>query len=131
MLDIILCHLRKVCHFISYYAECHNADFQYAECRYALCHYAECRGALTKTLNIFSRFLDKKRVPIYHFSVALYKVKTVIRKSEDLGRPLLVYGTARFKKCKQLFGYQHLPLLGDIWWSKLFSRFKCCSFLKH
>ncbi len=27
-------------------------------------------------------------------------------------------GTARFEKCKQLFEYQHLLLLGDIWWSK-------------
>jgi hypothetical protein len=27
-------------------------------------------------------------------------------------------GTARFKECKQLFEYQHLLLLGDIWWSK-------------
>ncbi len=57
MLDIKLCHLRKVCHFIYYYySDCHNADFQYAECRYADCRNAECRGALTKTLNIFSRF---------------------------------------------------------------------------
>jgi hypothetical protein len=28
-------------------------------------------------------------------------------------------GRAHFKKCKQLFEYQHLLLLGDIWWSKL------------
>jgi hypothetical protein len=28
-------------------------------------------------------------------------------------------GTAHFKKCKQLFEYQHLLLLRDIWWSKL------------
>jgi hypothetical protein len=27
--------------------------------------------------------------------------------------------TARFEKCKQLFEYQHLLLLRDIWWSKL------------
>ena len=27
------------------------------------------------------------------------------------------YGTAHFKKCKQLFEYQHLSLLRDIWWS--------------
>jgi hypothetical protein len=27
-------------------------------------------------------------------------------------------GTAHFKKCKQLFEYQHLLLLKDIWWSK-------------
>jgi hypothetical protein len=26
--------------------------------------------------------------------------------------------TARFKKCKQLFEYPHLLLLGDIWWAK-------------
>jgi len=28
-------------------------------------------------------------------------------------------GTVRFKKCKQLFEYQHLVLLRDICWSKL------------
>jgi hypothetical protein len=28
-------------------------------------------------------------------------------------------GTARFKKYKQFFEYQHLLLLRDIWWSKL------------
>ncbi len=27
-------------------------------------------------------------------------------------------GTAHFKKCKQLFEYQHLRLLRDIWWTK-------------
>jgi hypothetical protein len=27
-------------------------------------------------------------------------------------------GTARFKKCKKLFEYQHLLLLRNIWWSK-------------
>jgi hypothetical protein len=27
-------------------------------------------------------------------------------------------GTGRFKKCKQLFEYDHLLLLRDIWWSK-------------
>ncbi len=37
-------------------------------------------------------------------------------------------GTAHFKKCKQLFVYQHLLLLGDIWWSKFESIFKYCSF---
>jgi hypothetical protein len=33
-------------------------------------------------------------------------------------------GTAHFKKCNQLFEYQHLLLLRDIWWSKLKSIFK-------
>jgi hypothetical protein len=28
-------------------------------------------------------------------------------------------GTVCFKKCKQLFAYQHLLLIRDIWWSKL------------
>jgi len=28
-----------------------------------------------------------------------------------------INGTVHFKKCKQLFGYQHLLLLRDIWWS--------------
>jgi hypothetical protein len=37
-------------------------------------------------------------------------------------------GTAHFKKCKQLFEYQHLLLLRDIWWWKFYSIFKCCSF---
>jgi hypothetical protein len=27
-------------------------------------------------------------------------------------------GTARLKKCKQLFEYQHLLLLSDTWWLK-------------
>jgi len=30
----------------------------------------------------------------------------------------LINGTKRFKKHKQLFEYQHLLLLRDIWWSK-------------
>ncbi len=37
-----------------------------------------------------------------------------------LGRSLwsdIYNGTAHFKKCKQLFKYQHLLLLRDIWWS--------------
>jgi hypothetical protein len=40
-------------------------------------------------------------------------------------------GTARLKKCKQLFKYQHLLLLRDIWWSKFKSTFKCSSFFQH
>ncbi len=28
-------------------------------------------------------------------------------------------GTAFFKNCKQLFKFQHLLLLRDVWWSKL------------
>ncbi len=28
-------------------------------------------------------------------------------------------GTASFEKCKQLFEYQHLLLLKDIWWPEL------------
>jgi hypothetical protein len=40
-------------------------------------------------------------------------------------------GTARFKKCKQLFEYQHLLLLRDIWQSTLESIFKCSSFFQH
>jgi len=28
----------------------------------------------------------------------------------------IVNGTARFKRCKQLFEYQYLLLLEDIWW---------------
>ncbi len=32
---------------------------------------------------------------------------------------LCVNGTARFKRCKQLFENQHLLLIRDIWWSKL------------
>jgi hypothetical protein len=43
----------------------------------------------------------------------------------------IINGTARFNKCKQLFEYQHLPLLRDIWWSKFYSIFKCCSFIQH
>jgi hypothetical protein len=42
---------------------------------------------------------------IYSFSA----IKPV--KSQNNGRAL-------FKKCKQLFEYQHLLLLRDIWWSK-------------
>jgi len=34
-------------------------------------------------------------------------------------------GTAHFKQCEKLFGYQHLLLLRDIWWSKLETIFKC------
>jgi len=33
--------------------------------------------------------------------------------------------------CKELFEYKHLFLLRDIWWSKLYSIFKCCSFFQH
>ncbi len=29
-----------------------------------------------------------------------------------------INGTACFKKCKQLFEYEHLLLLRDMWWSK-------------
>jgi hypothetical protein len=31
---------------------------------------------------------------------------------------LIDNGTVRLKKCEQLFEYQHLLLLRDIWWSK-------------
>jgi hypothetical protein len=66
--------------------------------------------------------------------------KTVATQSKDAGRgfeytttynqEVVVYigrgfesciaytGTTRFKKCKQLFEYQQLLLLRDIWWSK-------------
>jgi hypothetical protein len=40
-------------------------------------------------------------------------------------------GTARLKKCKQLFEYQHLLLLRDIWWSKFKSILICCPFFQH
>ncbi len=42
------------------------------------------------------------------------------------GRIMLANGTANFKKCKQLFEYQHLLLFRDIWWSKFYSISKCC-----
>jgi hypothetical protein len=32
------------------------------------------------------------------------------------------------KNVKKLFEYKHLLLLRDIWWSKFYSIFKCCSF---
>jgi hypothetical protein len=32
----------------------------------------------------------------------------------------IVNGTVSFNKCKQLFEYQHLLLLRDIWWWKFF-----------
>jgi hypothetical protein len=38
--------------------------------------------------------------------------------SEVHGYELTGNGTLRFEKCKQLFKYQYLLLLGDIWWSK-------------
>jgi len=44
---------------------------------------------------------------------------------------MLFNWTACFKKCKQLFEYQHLLLLRDIWWSKFLSIFKCCTFFQH
>ncbi len=37
-------------------------------------------------------------------------------------------GTAHFKKCKQLFEYQYLLLISDIWWSMFKPIFKYCSF---
>ncbi len=40
-------------------------------------------------------------------------------------------GTACFKKRKQQFEYQHLLLPRDIWWSKFYCIFKCCSFFQH
>ncbi len=40
-------------------------------------------------------------------------------------------GTARFKNSKQMFWYQHLLLLRDIWWSKFKSIFICSSFFQH
>jgi hypothetical protein len=48
--------------------------------------------------------------------------------SKEIEKP---NGTAQFKQCKQLFEYQHLLLLRDIWWSKFESIFKCCSFFQH
>jgi hypothetical protein len=39
-------------------------------------------------------------------------------------------GTAHFKKCKQLFEYQHLHLLKDIWLSKFQSMLKGGSFFQ-
>jgi hypothetical protein len=44
---------------------------------------------------------------------------------------LFVNGTTHFKKCIQLFEYQHLPLLRDIWWSRFLSIFNCSSFFQH
>ncbi len=40
-------------------------------------------------------------------------------------------GTAHFKKCQQLLEYQNLLLLRNIWCSRLWSIFKCCSFFQH
>jgi hypothetical protein len=39
--------------------------------------------------------------------------------------------TTHFSKYKQLFEYQHLLLLWDIWWSEFQSIFKCSSFFQH
>ncbi len=44
---------------------------------------------------------------------------------------ILFNATARFKKCKQLFEYQHLLFLRDSWWSKFKSIFKCLWFFQH
>jgi hypothetical protein len=43
----------------------------------------------------------------------------------------VINGTVHFKNVKKLFEYQHLLLLRDMWWSKLLSIFKCCSFFQH
>jgi hypothetical protein len=40
-------------------------------------------------------------------------------------------GTVRFQKCKQMFEYQYLLLLRDIWGSKFKSLFKCSLFFQH
>jgi hypothetical protein len=78
------------CHIKAPYAEC-----RYAECRYAECHYAECRGANQRTgEDVISNYGEIK---LRNF------------------RP---NGTVRFKKCKQLFEYQHLLFLRYIWRSK-------------
>jgi hypothetical protein len=39
-------------------------------------------------------------------------------------------GTVRFKKCKQLLENKHFLLIRDIWWSKVSSILKCCSFFQ-
>jgi len=49
--------------------------------------------------------------------IIYYNHKTFIVQATELVGHLL-NGTAHFKKCKQLFEYQHLLLLKDIWWSK-------------
>ncbi len=39
------------------------------------------------------------------------------KSSENFYAEIVLHnGTAHFKKCKQLFEYQHLHLLRDIWW---------------
>ncbi len=65
-------------------------------------------------------YLDQYALRIQVESSNLKNKKGVCGKhSTFLPLILQINGITHFKKCKQLFEYQHLLLLRDIWWSKL------------
>jgi hypothetical protein len=72
--------------------------------------------------------LDKnKGVALCHIKIT---EKTLVQNWNSMITLKFNNGTARFKKCKQLFEYQHLLVLRDIRWSNFESISKCCSFFQ-
>jgi hypothetical protein len=69
--------------------------------------------------------------PLMPSAIMLNAIRQSVVMLGDDGNNLGAYGMVRFKKCKHLFEYQYLLLLRDIWWSKFYSIFKCCSLIQH
>jgi len=79
---------------------------------------------LSQVIYIAALTLKSKSKPA--IKAGMGKLKLAVRNIDQVFN-----GTVQFKKGKQLLEYQNLLLLGDIWWSKLSSIFKCCSFFHH
>jgi hypothetical protein len=102
----------------------------------------KCHGALNarqKFLKVeqwifsFPLFYSKTQLFCSQLKLRLHLKRCVWEKANDIERPWLecssknkiqYNGTTHFKNCKQLFEYQHILLLRDIWWSKFQSILK-------
>jgi hypothetical protein len=59
-----------------------------------------------------------KKEEAYPWKAGANSGHTTNLKQTILRLSISMNGTARFKKCKQLFEYKHILLPRDIWWSK-------------
>jgi hypothetical protein len=73
------------------------------------------------TLSIMSTNVTTLKLSGVMLSDIIHNVVMLSAVAPLCGQFVIFSETARFKKCKQLFEYQHLLLLRDIWWSKFYS----------
>jgi hypothetical protein len=96
------CHYAKYHYTECHYTECHYTECHYTECHYTECHYTECHY----TEFHYAKCCSVVRPPDSNLQQKK-DLKFLVLLKFGKNRPLIIIGTARFKKCKLLFEYQH------------------------